>query len=256
MVFWNQGSMFKFKSLGETMRVAFFHSLRQQTFFCVVLLLLSPFSLAKETSTSLLVWGDSLSAAYNMPIEKGWVALLAVEAKQLTIINGSISGETTQGGLTRLAAALKKHSPDKIILELGANDGLRGLPIKIMHQNLAKMIELSQASGATVILAGMKIPPNYGVKYTQSFEQSYFALAQQYNIALIPFFLAGVADKFELIQADGLHPTAEAQKIILNNVKPFVKAETAKDSRKNQSTSNASPSFKLRFKVAVWTKEN
>jgi acyl-CoA thioesterase-1 len=223
MVCRNQGSIFKFNSLGENMRFAFFHSLWQQRFFCVVLLCFSPFSLAKEKPTTLLVWGDSLSAAYNMPIEKGWVALLQAESKQLKIINGSISGETTQGGLTRLAAVLKQHSPDKVMLELGANDGLRGLPIKIMRHNLAKMIELIQASGAKVILAGMKIPPNYGFKYTKLFEQSYLDLAKKYQLTLIPFFLAGVADKFELMQADGLHPTAEAQHIILSHVKPFLK---------------------------------
>lgn len=235
MVCRHQGSMFTFNSLGETMRFVFCHSRWQHTFFCVVLLCLSPFSLAKDKPTTLLVWGDSLSAAYNMPIEKGWVALLQAESKQLNIINGSISGETTQGGVTRLGAALKQHSPDQVILELGANDGLRGLPIKIMRHNLAKMIELSQASGAKVILAGMKIPPNYGVNYTQLFEQSYLDLAKQYQLTLIPFFLEGVADKFELIQADGLHPTIAAQHIILNNVKPFLNAETARNMRQNQS---------------------
>lgn len=208
--------MFTFNLLGETMRFAFF----------VILLFFSPFSVAKEKSITLLIWGDSLSVAYNMPIEKGWVHLLQAESKQLTIINGSISGETTQGGLTRLARALKQYSPDKIILELGANDGLRGVPIKTMRHNLAKMIESSQASGAKVILAGMKIPPNYGVKYTQSFEQSYLDLSKQYKLTLIPFFLAGIADKFELLQADGLHPTAEAQHIILSNVLPFLKLQS------------------------------
>ncbi|HIO93423.1 MAG TPA: arylesterase [Leucothrix mucor] len=188
----------------------------------IMVLLFSVSSFAKEKPTRLLVWGDSLSAAYGIPIEKGWVSLLQNEYKNITVINGSISGETTQGGLTRLPDVLKKYRPNIVLIELGANDGLRGLAIKRMRENLQSMIEAAQKAGAKVILAGMKIPPNYGFKYTQLFEKTYVELATKYKISLIPFLLADIADKFELVQADGLHPTAEAQVIILQNVREFV----------------------------------
>ena len=200
-----------------------------QVTLLIMVLLFSVSSFAKDKpNTTLLVWGDSLSAAYGIPIEKGWVSLLQNKYKNITVVNGSISGETTQGGLNRLPDALKKHKPNIVLIELGANDGLRGFPIKTMHSNLKKMIEASQKTGAKVILAGMKIPPNYGFKYTQLFEKTYSELAEEYKISLIPFLLDGIADKYELVQADGLHPTAKAQVIILENVKEFVEGVLVK----------------------------
>ncbi|MCK5918455.1 MAG: arylesterase [Cocleimonas sp.] len=184
----------------------------------LLILLFSSVTIAKENPTTLLVWGDSLSAAYGIPVEKGWVSLFQQKYKNIKVINGSISGETTQGGLTRLPNALALHKPNIVLIELGANDGLRGLSIKAMRGNLTVMIEAIQKTGAKVILAGMKIPPNYGMKYTEQFSNTYVDLAKTYKTSLIPFFLAGIADKFELVQADGLHPTAEAQVIILEHV--------------------------------------
>ena len=187
-------------------------------FLSLLILLFSSASFAKKNPATLLVWGDSLSAAYGIPVEKGWVSLLQKKYKNINVINGSISGETTQGGLTRLPKALALHQPTIVLIELGANDGLRGLSIKTMRNNLTEMIQAVQKTGAKVILAGMKIPPNYGMKYTEQFTNTYVDLAKTYKTALIPFFLKGIADKFELVQADGLHPTAEAQVIILQNV--------------------------------------
>lgn len=134
------------------------------------------------------------------------------------VVNASVSGETTSGGLSRLAAALKQHQPDIVILELGANDGLRGLPVNDMQRNLRAMIEASRAVKAHVLLVGMKIPPNYGPHYTQEFAASYPQLAQQYGLPLVPFLLDGVAGKAELTQDDGLHPNAAAQPRVLDNV--------------------------------------
>ena len=188
-----------------------------------LLILLFSSASAKENPITLLVWGDSLSAAYGIPVKKGWVSLFQQKYKNINVINGSISGETTQGGLTRLPKALALNKPTIVLIELGANDGLRGLSIKAMRSNLARMIELIQKTGAKVILAGMKIPPNYGMKYTQKFTNSYVDLAKTYKTALIPFFLANIADNFDLVQADGLHPTAEAQVVILENVDAIVR---------------------------------
>ena len=189
----------------------------------LLILLFSSVAVAKENPATLLVWGDSLSAAYGIPVEKGWVSLFQQKYKNIKVINGSISGETTQGGLTRLPKALVLHKPNIVLIELGANDGLRGLSINTMRGNLMAMIEAIQKTGAKVILAGMKIPPNYGMKYTQQFTNTYVELAKTYKTSLIPFFLAGIADKFELVQADGLHPTAEAQVIILENIDAVVR---------------------------------
>ncbi len=172
-----------------------------------------------KTPPTLLVWGDSLSAAYGIPVEKGWVALLQTQlGKDYTIVNGSISGETSSGGLTRLPAALKDHQPTYVLLELGANDGLRGIAIDTMRSNLEQMIKLAQAANAKVVLIGIKLPPNYGATFTDKFEATYSELAKQYNLPLVPFLLEGVADNWDLMQADGLHPTAEAEPKVLENV--------------------------------------
>lgn len=169
--------------------------------------------------TTLLVWGDSLSAAYGIPVEKGWVALLQTQlGKDYNIINGSISGETSSGGLTRLPDALKANQPAYVLLELGANDGLRGIALDTMRSNLEQMIKLTQAANAKVVLIGIKLPPNYGVTFTDKFEATYSDLAKQYNLPLVPFLLEGVADNWDFMQADGLHPTVEAQPKVLENV--------------------------------------
>ena len=169
--------------------------------------------------TTLLVWGDSLSAAYGIPLEKGWVALLQTQlGKDYNIVNGSISGETSSGGLTRLPDALKANQPAYVLIELGANDGLRGIPLDTMRSNLEQMIKLTQAANAKVVLIGIKLPPNYGVTFTDKFEATYSDLAKQYNLPLVPFLLEGVADNWDFMQADGLHPTAEAQPKVLENV--------------------------------------
>jgi acyl-CoA thioesterase I len=178
--------------------------------------------IAKAAPQTILVFGDSLSAGYGVPQEQGWVALLeqrVIKQKlNFSVINASISGETTSGGLARFAEALKTHKPNIVILELGANDGLRGLPVKEMQANLSQMIAQAKTVKAKVLLIGMKIPPNYGLKYTKNFTQMYVNLAKQHKIALAPFLLEGVAGKPELIQTDGLHPTAAAQPVLLENV--------------------------------------
>lgn len=177
---------------------------------------------AFAANPKILIYGDSLSAGYGIPQHDGWAALLkdklVKENLNYDVINASISGETTSGGLTRLEATLKQNSPRIIILELGANDGLRGLPVKNMHDNLDAMIQLSKKSGASVLLIGMKIPPNYGLKYTDEFSHTYMKLAKQHKIPLVPFMLENVAAKPELIQQDGLHPNTHGQAIILENI--------------------------------------
>lgn len=181
---------------------------------------------ARAESGVILVWGDSLSAAYRMQEEQGWVALLqdklTAKGKHWSVVNGSVSGETTDGGLARLPAMLASTEPDIVILELGGNDGLRGLPVRNIRENLARMIELSQAAGARVLLAGIQIPPNYGPRYTTPFYAQYPELAEQYELALIPFLLDGIADNTALMQDDGIHPTAEAQPMVLEIVWPAV----------------------------------
>lgn len=169
--------------------------------------------------TKVLVWGDSLSAAYGIPVEKGWVSLLQEKyADDLDIVNASISGETTQGGLSRLPDALERHKPTLLLLELGANDGLRGIKTKTMQENLQQMIEMSQAADVQVVLLGIRIPLNYGFTYTQKFEKVYVELAEQFKLPLLPFLLEPVALDYDLMQSDGLHPTADAQPKVLEHV--------------------------------------
>ncbi|MEZ8965441.1 arylesterase [Vibrio breoganii] len=166
-------------------------------------------------AASLLVLGDSLSAGYQMPIEKAWPTLLPDELSdrghQMRIINGSISGDTTGNGLTRLPALLDKHRPDYVLIELGANDGLRGFPPKLIKDNLTKLIDLSEESGAKVIVMQIQVPPNYGKRYTQSFEQVYPSVTEDKDVDLIPFFLAEIITDPDLMMQDGLHPKANAQ---------------------------------------------
>ncbi|RYY74814.1 MAG: arylesterase [Gammaproteobacteria bacterium] len=189
----------------------------------ILLPLASQLSIAKQAT--ILVMGDSLSAGYGIQLEQSWVTLLQQDLAKTTqakVINASVSGETSSGGLTRLPALLKKHGPDIVIIELGGNDGLRGQPINIMQNNLQSMITASQTAGAEVILAGMQIPPNYGPRYTKQFQETYTKLAEKNSISLVPFLLEDVAAHGNLIQRDGIHPTAEAQPLILKNVLPVL----------------------------------
>jgi len=191
----------------------------------IMILLLSLFASA-SANPKILVWGDSLSAAYGIPKEKGWVNLMREKlGDKATITNGSISGETTRGGLTRLPKALKNIKPNLIILELGANDGLRGISPVITKSNLKKMIEQAQKANAKVILLGMKIPPNYGVAYSKKFEGAYNDLAEKYQLPFIPFFLEDIVTDLKLLQEDELHPTAEAQPLLLKSILPTIMTE-------------------------------
>lgn len=188
---------------------------------------LSTMVMAADTTSphpaKILVWGDSLSAAYGIPVEQGWVNLLQKRlGDNYQIVNGSISGETTAGGLSRLPAALKDHQPNYVLLELGANDGLRGIKTDIMQANLEQMIKLSQAAQAKVVLIGIKLPPNFGATYTTKFETVYTDLAKQYQLPFVPFLLDGVAQDWDLVQADGVHPTAAAQPKLVDNVWPVL----------------------------------
>ena len=170
----------------------------------------------------MLVYGDSLSSAYGMPERRGWVALLEERLKRerpdYNVANASISGETTAGGLARIAKVLDRHKPAVVIVELGANDGLRGLPVAAMKKNLAAIIQQSQQAGARVLLVGMRLPPNYGEGYTRAFESAFTDLAKSHRTALLPFLLEGFGEKTELFQADRIHPTEAAQSAVLKNV--------------------------------------
>ena len=193
------------------------------TSLCVGLFcLLIGFNSLAQANSVILVMGDSLSAEYGLPRGSGWVNLLqqqlAKEGSLWTIFNASISGETSSGGLTQMGDLLEQKKPGLVLLELGANDALRGLPISESENNLRKMIQMSKKSGAKVLLFGMQIPPNYGQQYTKQFRELYSTLATQEGITLLPFFLSDVADKPKLFQADRLHPNVEAQNILFKNV--------------------------------------
>ena len=177
-------------------------------------------------ATKILVMGDSLSAGYGIDIQQGWVNLLEQELTKnyaIQIINASVSGETSSGGNTRLPTLLAEHKPDIVILELGGNDGLRGQPLKLLEKNLQAMIDASRKIDAKVLLAGMQIPPNYGARYSNQFKALYPKLAEQNQLGLIPFLLEGIGGDETLMQRDRIHPTAEAQPIIVNNVLPELK---------------------------------
>jgi len=182
---------------------------------------------AAAPTHTILVMGDSLSAAYNLETSQGWVALLqqrlAAEGYDYTVVNASISGETSSGGLTRLPAALAEHKPVIVILELGANDGLRGTPVAVLQDNLGQMLKLSSAAGAKTLMLGILMPPNYGGPYTRQFAAVFPALAKQYRVPLLPFLLDGVVQHRELMQEDGLHPLAAGEPKVLDNVWPKLK---------------------------------
>jgi acyl-CoA thioesterase-1 len=176
---------------------------------------------------TLLVVGDSISAGFGLDTRQGWVTLLQQRLRDEgfddKVVNASISGDTSAGGQARLAALLARHKPEVVVLELGGNDGLRGQPPQQLQQNLASMIDRSRAAGAKVLLLGMRLPPNYGVRYTTAFAQVYQTLATEKQVPLVPFFLEGVGGVPELMQADGIHPAQKAQKQLLENAWPAIK---------------------------------
>ena len=176
----------------------------------------------------IMILGDSLSAGYGLNPQQGWVTLLQQRLNQQhpklhQVVNASVSGETTSGALVRLPKLLQIHKPDIVVIELGGNDGLRGQPPQMIQNNLAQMIQQSQKSNATVILLGMKIPPNYGVAYGKAFENNYTILSQRYKVKLHPFFMNNIAGNKSLMQKDLIHPNATAQKILLDNAYPLIK---------------------------------
>ncbi len=173
-------------------------------------------------AATILVWGDSLSAGYGLKAGEAWPTLLqtrlAREGFRHTVVNGSVSGETSAGGRSRLPAALERHKPDILILELGANDGLRGLQPGLLAENLKAMIAEAQAAGARTLLLGMQMPPNYGPAYRRRFEEAFADVASSAQVPFVPFLLDGFADRPEMFLTDGIHPTAEAQLLVLDTV--------------------------------------
>ncbi len=177
---------------------------------------------------TVMIFGDSLSAGYGIDVDQSWASLLQQRLEEQgyehRVVNASISGETTEGGVARIGAALAEFSPDLVILELGGNDGLRGFPPQRMRANLEQIVRLSKASGAAVVLLGIRIPANYGKRYTAAFEAVYRDVAEQCEVRWIEFFMEGVALNDELLQADRIHPNAEAQPILLDNAWPIISA--------------------------------
>ncbi|MEX3809766.1 arylesterase [Paraburkholderia sp. BR13439] len=175
----------------------------------------------------IVVLGDSISAEYGLPRDTGWVALmrqrLAEERIDYSVANASISGDTTSGGRARLPALMERLKPSIVIVELGANDALRGVPLSTTEANLRTIIEQAQQGHAKVVLVGMYVPPNYGPDYTQKFHGLYGQLSKEFHLPLVPFLLAGIADNPDMFQADQIHPTQQAQPLLLNNVWPAVK---------------------------------
>lgn len=176
---------------------------------------------------TLLVVGDSISAAYGLEMERGWVALLQqrLTARGLSyqVVNASISGDTSAGGRNRLPALLRQHQPSLVVIELGGNDGLRGLPLANLQDNLRTMVQLAKQQDAQVILLGMRIPPNYGARYTEGFYQVFQKVAEQESVPVVDFFLENVGGVPGMVQADGIHPTEQAQPILLDNAWVVIK---------------------------------
>ena len=179
------------------------------------------------SAPTVLVFGDSLSAGYGIDVNQSWPALLQSRLEsqgyEHRVINASISGETTEGGVTRIGSTLENFSPELVILELGGNDGLRGFPPERMKANLQTIIEVTKTSGAAVVMLGIRIPTNYGPRYTGAFENVYRELAEQSGVLWIEFFMEGIALNEDLMQDDGIHPNAEAQLILLDNAWPIIR---------------------------------
>jgi len=178
------------------------------------------------TPANILILGDSLSAEYGLPRDSGWVRLLADRlgkaAPQYSVVNASISGETTSGGRSRLPALLRQHRPAIVVIQLGANDGLRGLSLAAMRDNLVAMIRDSRSAGAKVLLVGMRIPPNYGRHYADRFAATFAKVADEERVALVPFLLQGFADQLDFFQDDRIHPNGTAQPKMLDTVWPHL----------------------------------
>lgn len=192
----------------------------------ILLVMVCWLALSARADPLLLVYGDSLSAGYGLPQGTGWVDLLAdrlrSEKSGFRVVNASVSGETTHGGLNRLPVVLAQHRPDIVIIELGGNDGLRGLSLETTTNNLAAMVRAVQKTGARAMIVGMQLPPNYGTAYTKKFQGLFEEVAREQKALLVPFMLAGFGDKREYFQPDGIHPTAEAQSLILDNIWPVL----------------------------------
>lgn len=207
-------------------RKPFYFALRSLFVLLFCLACLGPSLVWAQPATKILIVGDSLSSEYGIARQTGWVHLLRLRLAEnkynAVVFNASISGDTTSGGLTRLPALLEQHQPHIVLIELGGNDALRGLPLSGSELNLTQMVKLSKQAGAKVILAGMQIPPNYGEQYTSQFKALFEIIAQQNQIALIPFFLAGLETRPDLFISDNIHPNEAAQETILNNVWPVL----------------------------------
>ncbi|HRB84929.1 arylesterase [Acinetobacter johnsonii] len=198
---------------------------RISSYLVLLALCLSPTWVFAKT---VMVLGDSISAGYGIEPQQAWVNLLQKRLdqqypKQHKVVNASVSGETTSGALARLPKLLQTHKPNVVVIELGGNDGLRGQPPQMIQKNLAQLIQQSQKANATVVVLGMKMPPNYGTAYSKAFENNYKVVSQQYKVKLLPFFLEGVAGNKSLMQKDLVHPNGKAQPILLNLAYPYIK---------------------------------
>ncbi|WP_110975107.1 arylesterase [Acinetobacter sp. WCHAc060042] len=198
---------------------------RINSYLVLIALCMSPTWVFAKT---VMVLGDSISAGYGIEPQQAWVNLLQKRLdqqypKQHKVVNASVSGETTSGALARLPKLLQTHKPSVVVIELGGNDGLRGQPPQMIQKNLAQLIQQSQKAHATVVVLGMKIPPNYGTAYSKAFENNYKVVSQQYKVKLLPFFLEGVAGNKSLMQKDLVHPNGKAQPILLNLAYPYIK---------------------------------
>ncbi|ALV73504.1 MULTISPECIES: arylesterase [Acinetobacter] len=198
---------------------------RISSYLVLLALCLSPTWVFAKT---VMVLGDSISAGYGIEPQQAWVNLLQKRLnqqypKQHKVVNASVSGETTSGALARLPKLLQTHKPNVVVIELGGNDGLRGQPPQMIQKNLAQLIQQSQKANATVVVLGMKMPPNYGTAYSKAFESNYKMVSQQYKVKLLPFFLEGVAGNKSLMQKDLVHPNGKAQPILLNLAYPYIK---------------------------------
>ena len=198
---------------------------RISSYLVLLALCLSPTWVFAKT---VMVLGDSISAGYGIEPQQAWVNLLQKRLdqqypKQHKVVNASVSGETTSGALARLPKLLQTHKPNVVVIELGGNDGLRGQPPLMIQKNLVQLIQQSQKANATVVVLGMKMPPNYGTAYSKAFENNYKVVSQQYKVKLLPFFLEGVAGNKSLMQKDLVHPNGKAQPILLNLAYPYIK---------------------------------
>lgn len=198
---------------------------RISSYLVLLALCLSPTWVFAKT---VMVLGDSISAGYGIEPQQAWVNLLQKRLdqqypKQHKVVNASVSGETTSGALARLPKLLQTHKPNVVVIELGGNDGLRGQPSQMIQKNLVQLIQQSQKANATVVVLGMKMPPNYGTAYSKAFENNYKVVSQQYKVKLLPFFLEGVAGNKSLMQKDLVHPNGKAQPILLNLAYPYIK---------------------------------